>query len=276
MRPEGVTLRRLEETDLEAVHGLSAGASWPHLLADWRLLHALGSGIVACENSGAIVGSAMAWRHGTEMATLGMVLVAPSHQGQGVGRRMMDAVLAEIGSYRLMLNSTEAGLRLYTALGFRAVGRILQQQGFCNPPPWPTQARLLQQTDRATVTALDAIAFSAPRPALLDRLLQEGVGVVIDGADGISGFAIRRAFGRGQVIGPLVARNETDAIALAAALAEQGFLRLDVPAGATRLSAWLSECGLPVTGGATTMIRGAWLPKSPLTRRFGLVSQALG
>ena len=276
MRPENITLRQLKDADLEAVHALSTGASWPHRLADWRLLHALGRGVVACEDDSAIVGSAISCRWGTKVATLGMVLVAPSCQGKGIGRWMMYTLLAKLGSRRLMLNSTDAGLPLYTALGFRTVNRIRQHQGLFTPLPWSTQARRLQPADRAMVTALDVIAFGAPRPVLLDRLLQEGVGVVIEDTDGISGFAIRRDFGRGQVIGPLVARDETDAIALVAALAEPGFLRLDIPADATRLGAWLDECSMPATGSATTMIRGAWLPDSPLARRFGLVSQALG
>jgi predicted N-acetyltransferase YhbS len=276
VRPKNVKLRRLKEADLEAVHALSTEASWPHRLPDWRLLHALGRGVVACEGNGVIIGSAMSCRYGTKVATLGMVLVAPSYQGRGVGRWMMDTLIATLGSRRLMLNSTDAGLPLYTALGFRTVNRIRQHQGLYTPLRRSTQARLLQPADRAMVTALDVIAFGAPRPALLDRLLQDGVGVVIEDTDGISGFAIRRAFGRGQVIGPLVARDEADAIALVAALAEPGFLRLDIPADATRLGAWLDECGMPATGGATTMIRGTWLPESPLARRFGLVSQALG
>jgi len=45
---------------------------------------------------------------------------------------------------------------------------------------------------------------------------------------------------------------------------------------ATRLMAWLTDAGLVDAGGATTMVRGGWPASSSRTRRFALVSQALG
>ena len=95
-----------------------------------------------------------------------------------------------------------------------------------------------------------------------------------DGA--IVGFAIARAFGRGRVIGPLVAGDEADAIALAAAAATPGFLRMDIPAEATQLAQWLGAAGLPVVDTVTTMVRGEWPATSTASRRFALTSQALG
>jgi predicted N-acetyltransferase YhbS len=276
MTPDGVTLRPLQEADLEAAHRLSIAALWPHRLEDWRLLYEFGNGVVACDGSGAIIGTALSWRHGADAATLGMVLVALTQQGKGIGRRLMDAVIADLDRSALMLNATEAGQRLYAALGFRTVGIIRQQQGAWRPEPWLTRARRFRPADRDAAVALDAEAFGAPRAALLDRLLQVGEAVVIDGPDGVTGFAIRRTFGRGQVIGPIVAADEAGAIDLIAALAKPGFLRVDIPSDATTLSAWLTGRGLSPVGIATVMTRGAWPPQSSKTRRFGLVSQAFG
>lgn len=276
MTPEEVMLRPLQEGDLEAAHRLSIAALWPHRLEDWRLLHQFGDGVVACDAGGAIIGTAMSWRHGRDAATLGMVLVAMTQQGKGIGRRLMDAMLADLDGSALMLNATEAGQRLYAALGFRTVGIIRQQQGAYGPEPWLTRARPFRPADRDAAIALDAEAFGAPRAALLDRLLQLGEAAVIDGRDGITGFAIRRTFGRGQVIGPVVAADEDGAIDLIAALAKPGFLRVDVPSDATHLGAWLIQRGLSPVGIATIMTRGAWPPQSSKARRFGLVSQAFG
>jgi len=124
-----IRLRRLAAADLEAAHGLSTEAGWPHRLEDWRLFHEFGSGIAACDETGAIIGTAMGWRYGARAGTLGMILVSPPLQGQGLGRRLMQNLLDDAGGRGLMLNATAAGLHLYTACGFGIVGAIRQFQG---------------------------------------------------------------------------------------------------------------------------------------------------
>jgi hypothetical protein len=99
---------------------------------------------------------------------------------------------------------------------------------------------------------------------------------VLEEASGLTGFAIRRRFGRGTVIGPLVARDEADRILLVASLAEPGFVRLDIPGDAHQLESWLVQRGLSPAGDVTTMVNGSWPTPPSYIRRFGLVSQALG
>ena len=274
--PTNILLRRLEVADLQAAHRLSTEAAWPHRQADWRLLHEFGSGIVACAGTGAIVGTAMSWAYDARAGTLGMILVSPAQQGNGIGHRLMQSLLDDAGACSLMLNATDAGLRLYAAFGFRITGAIRQLQGQCRPMLGATAARPSQPGDRAALLALDAAAFGAPRTALLDRLFQDGHTMVIGAPRAITGFAVRRKFGRGEVIGPVVAASETDAIDLVAGLARPGFLRIDVPVTATRLMGWLTDAGLVDAGGATIMTRGAWPASLPRAQRFALISQALG
>jgi hypothetical protein len=102
------------------------------------------------------------------------------------------------------------------------------------------------------------------------RLLNLSQGVATD-----DGFALRRPFGRGQTIGPVVASDEDHAIRLVSPLLAPGFIRIDIPGDAPRLASWLAGNGLPAISSATVMIRGDW-PASSGPRRFGLVSQALG
>jgi hypothetical protein len=106
--------------------------------------------------------------------------------------------------------------------------------------------------------------------------MQEGRTMVLGAPQAVTGFAIRRKFGRGEVIGPVVAASETDAIELVSALAGPGFLRIDVPVTATCLMTWLADSGLVDAGGVTIMVRGVWPAVSAQTQRFALVSQALG
>ena len=271
-----ISLRRLEAADLPAAHRLSAEAAWPHRLEDWRRFHALGNGVVACDETGAIVGTSMSWHYGPRAGTLGMFLVSPAQQGHGVGRRLMQSLLDEAGARSLMLNATSAGLRLYAACEFRVAGAVRQLQGQCRPLSGATAARPLQPDDHSALRALGEAALGAPRTALLGSLIQDGHAAVIGASQAVTGFAVRRQFGRGEVIGPVVAASERDAFDLVSALVVPGFLRIDVPATATRLLARLTGAGLVDAGGATIMIRGAWPAPPPRAQRFALVSQALG
>jgi GNAT superfamily N-acetyltransferase len=271
-----LVLRGLHHGDLAAAQRLSAAMSWPHRLEDWRLLRLLGQGLAACNSAGELVGTIMWWKFGASAHTLGMVLVASTQQGMGIGRRLMQAALEQVGPRALMLNATTAGLALYQKLGFHPVGLVSQHQGVLATAPQAGGTRAARTDDRAAVLALDARAFGAPRAALLDRLLREGACEVVEAAGRVSGFAIRRRFGRGEVIGPVVAVDEADAIALVAASLRPGFQRIDIVTEATALAAWLSRAGLPRVDTATTMTRGDWPAGAGTVRRLALANQAQG
>ncbi|TIL26403.1 hypothetical protein [Mesorhizobium sp.] len=130
-----------------------------------------------------------------------------------------------------------------------------------------------------TLTALDRAAFGADRAALMNALAGEGRFAAITNEDGIAAFAAVRAFGRGEVVGPVVTQDRDQARALIAFIlsAMQGrFVRIDIPEDAG-LSPWLEELGLAHVGGPVAMLRGASnIPGSTNARIFALASQALG
>jgi hypothetical protein len=213
-------------------------------------------------------GTTLWWDYGA-VATIGMVLVDPAHQGQGIGRRLMLEVLDRIGPRPLMLTATTAGLPLYRRLGFRRAGRIAQHQGVIHAFEY-TDA--IETSDLPTLQALDASGFGTERPGFYANLTDF---TAIRRPDS-SGFALRRRFGRGEVIGPVVAASEADAIALVAASLRPGFQRIDIPADATALAAWLTRTGLPQVDLATIMIRGEWPDMCHEIKRFALATQAQG
>jgi len=274
--PDSLVLRGLRHTDLAAAHRLSAAMSWPHRLEDWRLLRLLGQGLAACNGAGELLGTTMWWRFGASACTLGMVLVASSQQGRGIGRRLMQAALEQIGPRALMLNATAAGLALYQKLGFHPAGVVVQHQGVLAAAPEAAGTRAARPSDRAALLALDTLAFGAARGALLDRLLHDGDCRVIEAEGVVTGFAFRRRFGRGELVGPVVAADEAGAIALVAASLRPGFQRIDIAADATGLGAWLARAGLPAVDTVTTMTRGGWPARAGLARRFALATQATG
>ena len=115
--------------------------------------------------------------------------------------------------------------------------------------------RPLTAGDRPAVRALDQRATGANRTGLLDALepLSRGWVAEIDGI--VRGTLLCRAFGRGQLLGPLVASDESLALALLSSAATEtgGFLRADIPDEAAALARWLEQAGLPPVGRVRTM-----------------------
>ncbi|MFX1676473.1 GNAT family N-acetyltransferase [Paraburkholderia sp. A2WS-5] len=274
--------RPFTETDLPAAHRLSEAVKWPHRLDDWRFVLQLGSGFVAEDESG-VVGTALGWPFGDAHAALGMVIVSPGHQGRGIGRELFSRVLDSLGTRTIFLHATPSGEPLYAKFGFKAIGTIDQHQGAAFQPPLislPPGERLrpLGINDGPRLAALASRAAGYERGAVIDALLDFANGIALDRDGELLGFALFRRFGRGHVIGPVIAPDALRAQALIShwlALHEGMFLRLDVP-GDSGLSDWLQGLGLPRVDTVVAMARGAVPAREPAPRAFGIVSQALG
>lgn len=279
---ETVSLKPLAWEELEAAHGLSRAVAWPHRLEDWKVMFELGRGVAAVDRDGTLQGVALWWPQGDTFATLGMVIVSPTQQKSGIGRRLMAAVMEAAGERRVQLNATVAGLRLYESFGFADVGGIHQHNGTlsrsASAVTTGTAVRALAASDHGALLSLDRRATGVDRRGVLDVLLPLSEGFVQDGEGGLSGYLLVRDFGRGKLLGPLVADSEENALALLsqAAVRTGGFLRADIPDDAPRLAQWLEGADLPKVGAVRTMLRGAMRPRQGHARIFGLASQALG
>jgi len=101
---------------------------------------------------------------------------------------------------------------------------------------------------------------------------------VLDHDGQARGFAMLRRFGRGHAIGPVVAPDATGAKALIAHLSGQNagrFTRIDIDFD-SGLGEWIESLGLLRVDAPATMLRGPALTKTPDTRLFAIVTQALG
>jgi GNAT superfamily N-acetyltransferase len=276
-------LRKLEESDLGAAHGLSVAVGWPHRLSDWQAIFAIGRGYCLYDAIGRLIGTAMWWPMEPGFAMVGMVIVDPGFQGQGLGKRLMKAVMRAAKGRTLQLNSTMVGMKLYESKSFRAAGTLRQLQGITRPPKRRDAAfaavRPLVNDDWAAVLELDRVASGHDREDIL-RVLTRGAAGWISERDGrVAGFAFCRAAGRGRVIGPVIATDVAIAIDLARPIFIENagqFLRIDVPDGNTDFTRFMEECGLQCAGRATTMIRGPLPSRNQRAEIFGLCNQAIG
>jgi predicted N-acetyltransferase YhbS len=274
-----ITLTSFSLEHITAAVALSRQARWPHRPEDWRMLLQLSIGTVAVGDDGRVVGTALMTPYGRDCATINTVIVDEALRGRGLGRRLMAEALTLAEGRPLRLISTDVGVSLYRNLGFVDCGENRQHQGAVATVAAPANVRHATKDDIATVKALDRAAFGADRGSLVDALVAHGQLAVLRQDRGVRGFAAIRPFGRGEVIGPVVAATANDAQALIAFFAAPragAFLRVDTPGG-SGMSPWLADIGLAEVDCAIAMRKPAKVGERtthPII--FALASQGLG
>lgn len=262
-----------------AAHGLTAAVGWAHRYEDWLFALSVGNGLGAFDGAGALRGALMWFPYGDDFATIGMVAVDPTVHRGGMGRALMTRTLADAAGRSLLLISTEAGRRLYESLGFVAIGENAAHMGTAVDAGVTGTIEPAGRADLPALVALDASALGFPREALLAALVEAGEVVALRREGGIVGFSVCRMFGRGHVVGPVVARDNEEARRLIAFWLRRHAgrpLRVDVPREHAAIAAWLNELGLERGGELPIMVRGTPPAPSGPARRFALVSQAMG
>ncbi|WP_028745888.1 GNAT family N-acetyltransferase [Rhizobium mesoamericanum] len=279
MQEQQIEIRPFGPQHLDAAVCLSREAGWPHRLEDWNVALDLSEGVVAIAADDEVVGTTLLTPYGTDCATINMVIVAESMRGRGLGRRLMEAAFALADDRPLRLIATADGLPLYERLGFRQVGTIVQHQGHVIATQKPGNTEAATKADIPAIAALDREAFGADRSTLITRFADLGEFAVIRRSGKVVAFACLRSFGRGEVVGPVVAPDIEDAKSLLSHFMCRkagAFLRIDTSTE-TGLGSWLASHSLPHVSGGIAMA-------NPITRHtnsktvttFALANQALG
>jgi GNAT superfamily N-acetyltransferase len=262
---------------IAGAHALSLAEHWPHRAEDWAMYLSLSQGTVVTEGED-VVATALATPFGP-VACANMIIVAADCRGTGLGRQVMEAAMARVAAQEWRLIATESGLPLYRKMGFVEYGRILQQQGVvtADQPAGALPDRAGPQ-DLDALVALDQAATGMDRRALYAAFLAMGAVHVLREGGVIRASAALRPFGRGEVLGPVLARDTDEARAIMAPLVAScagRFLRVDTP-DTSGLAPWLEAQGLRHAGGGVQMHRGAVSPADGPQQVFALAAQAWG
>ena len=247
---EPFALDTLTAADIHTCWQLSQALRWPHREADWQQFiswaKAHGAAL-AVRADGQLIGCGLAWQWGDEQGSIGMVIVDNAWQRRGIGKRLFKGLLQALEGRDVMLQATAQGRPLYESLGFTAIGHARQFHGHWQPPveAGPTSSlatdeltRLLQPQDLPALLAYDQRERGLTRPALLQALLaqmdaDERCAVSMDAHGRLCGYGILRRFGRGWVVGPLLADGADRAVALVRLLTQErtgDFVRIDLAA----------------------------------------------
>lgn len=266
------------------LHELTVSVFWPHRVNDLEFLIAQGKGYVALDEIGRPVGSAMHFPMGDDFSMLGMMVTPPRLQAQGGGRWLLRRIMRDCEGRDLRLNATRSGYRLYKNAGFTDVATVCQHQGIVGTVPQldalpGVELSAVTADDSAAIADMDAQAFGADRGAVIKALMRVSSGLIATRNGRPCGFALMRRFGKGHVIGPLVAESEEMAMQIAAPLMRQsqgGFLRLDTPCRGQLLTAFLNAAGMPQFDTVTEMRIGAHRSATEGLRIYGLAAHSLG
>ncbi|MDD7973002.1 GNAT family N-acetyltransferase [Roseinatronobacter alkalisoli] len=268
--PTTVEIVPFTEQHMPGALALSQAEGWPHRHEDWALSLSVSQGVAAV-GDGRVLGTALCSLHGP-VATLNLIIVDAAMRGRGLGRQMMQRVIELAGDREMRLAATEEGKPLYRKLGFRDYDQIVQLQGVATAAR-PKQVVHAGAVDTGILAGMDSDASGMERAALLARIASNGVTLSTDG-----GFALLRSFGRGHVLGPVVARDATAARSLFAAGATRmagQFLRIDV-FESHGLAPYVESLGLSMVVGCTAMVHSPRQRPASNYQTHALVSQALG
>lgn len=269
-----------DKSHLDGAIALSLQVNWPHRREDWQLVTDLSNGVVALYE-GRVAGTAFNTIFDDNVASNSLIIVDASMRGYGLGRRLTEAVMAKAGDREIRLVATADGKPLYEQLGFAVGNEIFQHQGIVQQGHIPLSSDVSWETSCIIeqIVEMDQQAFGACRPDLLKALLRIGRLALLSFGGKPQGFAILRTFGRGEVVGPIVAAKASDARALLSFIISErpgAFLRADFPKPAG-LGAWLNTLGMIHAGGGLAMSNKPSISSQEgALQTFGLVNQALG
>lgn len=276
-------LETLGLADEQDFHGLSVAVNWPHRPQDIAFLLTVGTGFMARDEIGRPIGAGMRFGYENNTAMIGMMITHPKLQAGGLGHKILSALEAQMEGRDLRLNATKSAWRLYHAAGFRETGRVVQYQGICQIAPLPPRSpaiRSMTAEDIPMIEQLDARVFGASRRHVLAQVRNASDCHVMEVRGQVTGFAMSRAFGRGHLIGPLVATTDPDAAALVDVILSQhagSFVRMDADARHSALGKHLNARGLETYDTVVPMSKGQhYGPENAEDYVYALASQALG
>lgn len=287
MDPAAIHIRLIEPSDFAAADALVRAAfhSTVSFAPALRRYYAIEpEGMFVATTAEGLSGIAGAFDYGA-FAYVGPMAVHPDRQKRGIGRVLLDKVLAWLEARRtnlVLLDATEAGLPLYTAYGFRDAGyaRLYARSELLEKPATPhgVRPRRITPADLEDVVAFDAPLFGAARPRALRVVFEEFPErsfLTRDAHGRVTGYVCAGL----QRIGPWAARGRDEAEALldhALGLPFPNAPEVGVPVGNESASELLLRRGFRLLHDVRHMHRGAAPRPGDRSRLLAQLSFATG
>ena len=279
---EALVFERLGNIDVAGGLALSDAAGWNQTADDWALFIAEGVAIGVRDSAGRLVASAATLPYDGGVGWISMVLVDVEHRHRGAATRLVAAcveTLRQAGRVPV-LDATPAGAEVYRRSGF-VVGLAFERwQGDVAAADRSGGAREVDLGDAEVLAALIALdrSISGVGRAALWRSFASRPTTRAWLADDASGFIVARAGRRATQIGPLVAADDADALALAASALDRaaGRVFIDVPTHQPALQQALVQRGFTRQRPFVRMALGATPALAASPRLFAVAGPEFG
>lgn len=251
------SLAVLTEADVEAGLRLSGEMGWNQLPVDWLLYLRHGHVVGFRNDDGMIVGTGAAMPYEGGFGYLALVLVTVDWRRRGLGTRLVEHSIDWLEGQGMvpLLDATEAAAGGYRRQGFAPLMELDRWEA--DLPANQGAAADGREVELATLVQLDAQAFGATRPRLLDDIRRRPGGRGVVGAAG-DGVAMIRPGRRAAQVGPLVAPDDGMALKLLDEVLQgaTGTVVIDVPKARTVFGEALEARGFSRRRSFLRMARG--------------------
>lgn len=250
-----VRLRHMRQDDIETAMALKTAEGWNQTRLDWELfLENYPESCLVATHKDKVIGTVTGINYENKVAWIGMMLVDTAFRSQGIGKKLMQAVIHSLSnSSSIKLDATPAGFPVYEKLGFR------EEYGVCRMTSDNYASQRVEEDYKSNVAplttenlheiiALDQEAFGANRMKVLVHALrqQPDLACMYKVGDHLKGFVLARKGTRYTHLGPLVAINVSVAkilVEYVCSLRRDEPLVLDAPVFDADWISWLESCG---------------------------------
>jgi GNAT superfamily N-acetyltransferase len=281
-----ILYRPMVAGDVPAGLSLCRSAGWNQTRRDWELfLNISPEGCrVAVDNEGEVVGTVATVRYEGQFSWIGMVLVNPDRQRQGIGIQLLREALQILSAEdTVKLDATPAGRKIYLQLDFvdeYPISRMqLTEVALAKLPS--SQARLVQRPDLAAIVEMDHNVFGANRKRVLQWLLDGGkqFAFVVQNENGAQGYCFGRTGFAFTQIGPVIANDlatARDLLSAALRNCKNTSVVVDALHHTPEWVEWLSSVGFKEQRRLIRMYRGANQYPGVPEKQFAILGPELG
>ncbi len=264
--------RAMTAADIPVGEALCRTAHWNQLPKDWELFLKLSpTGCRVAVKHERVVGTVTTFSYQDRVSWIGMVLVDPAEQRQGIGTKLLHEALNILKDRPLVgLDATPAGREVYLKLGFVDDYGLSRMEtvvvGFAADKI--SLARRMTKADFPRVVEMDQKVFGADRHLLLEWLFSGAAEYawVVEHEGQIAGYTFGRHGFNFEQLGPVIAEDvQTARQLMTACLEEQtgkAFI-LDATHHDLEWLRWLESVGFKEQRPFIRMFRGQ-------AKRFGL------
>jgi GNAT superfamily N-acetyltransferase len=237
------------------------------------------NGFFVAQEGHEVVGTFSVVSYPGDLSFGGLYMVRPDRRGTGVGRLMLDHILAHTRDRNLGIDGVPAMVGTYEHYGFRFAYWNHRFQGLGGGPA-PSDLASARDVDLDALLRYDAELFSTPRNEFFRAFLNQPDSSSLVSFDGsrINGFGAVRRCVSGHKVGPLFADDVATARkvlgGLLSAIPGETYF-LDVPGPNEEGMALVQERSLKEVF-RTARMYTKHLPPIPLRRVFGVTSFELG